>query len=652
MDDLSFVEKFEDLEQRGHAMPPLAPMVLEEQRFDRCKNPRPMAEKPVSQKLLRYAVFGPPLALSLALAWGFAGWLSSGGVKLLEAVLIALVAMTFVWVSLSVSTVILGFLYRSFGPAPKKPPQGEGLDVALTILTYNEDPVPVFSNALAMAEALEHDNGSHRFTFFILSDTQDPQIAMQERDLFAELQDRAPLGVQIYYRKRVKNTNRKIGNIAEWLAKWGGAFDGFLVLDADSLMTAEAICILSDRLEADPNAGLVQSFPRLVGAQTLFARMQQFASYAYGGFLSVGLATWAQTEGNYWGHNAIIRCKAFAEAAHLPRLGARQSLIMSHDFVEAALLRRAGWAVCFERTAQGSFEETPPSLVDHALRDRRWCRGNLQHLRLLGATGLSWVSRFHLLQGAVGFLLAPAWLVLILIWSALELMPLEQHSYFNASNPLYPVWPMMGGMEGGMFLVLVYGMLLLPKLLGACALMMQAESRVLYGSGLRIGAITLGEVVLSILYAPVLMMQQSMAVLMALYGRAGWSPQSRDLQQRSWGELLRFHWVETVFGSAMLLGCVLGVLSFWLLPVAVCLTNAVPLSWVSGMSSPLLGLVTPDDVDPVRERRRAMSLRTVLGRRSCQILGGGRGMQPLPAQPPVLSGQPAAPRVVAHPPHS
>ncbi len=649
MDDLRQFEDSESEHEHGPSwMPPVSPLHIMPQRFDRLGAVRHKHPTSLMQMAWRFLAFAPPLTVSLVLVIGFTNWLSSGGVMALEATLIALVAMTFVWVSLSVTSVLIGVL-RSLCSAPVAPaPKGQGCDIALTMLTYNEDPVPVFANALAMAESLAKADTNHRFSFFLLSDTQDPVIAQQEQAVFMHMKARAPLDIPMFYRRREKNTDRKIGNIADWLGRWGGTYEGFLVLDADSLMSADAICGLADRLESDEDAGLIQSFPRLIGAQTIFARMQEYASFAYGTYLSKGLAAWAQNDGNYWGHNAIIRCKAFAQSAHLPRLGRAQSLILSHDFVEAALLRRAGWKVYFDEAINGSYEETPPSLIDHAIRDRRWCRGNLQHLRLLGARGLSWVSRFHLLQGAVGFLLAPAWLILILIWSALELVPMEEHAYFNAANPLYPVWPMMSELDGGMFLALIYGMLLLPKILGALGMMGKAELRRIYGGRMRIALVTAGEITLSIIYAPVLMIQQTRAVLMALYGRAGWAPQSRDAETRSWGATIRFHWIETVLGGAMIAGCAVGVLSVWLMPVATSLILAVPLSRFSAVSRLTFGMIVPDSVSPPPERQHALQLREILAARV-------KGMSDLATTKPhfgtdrVLSGRITPSKVVASP---
>ena len=302
------------------------------------------------------------------------------------------------------------------------PGRGEAQNIALLMPIYNEVPWDVFGNACAMLEALDQRGPRHSFTLFILSDTRDEHVAEQELQAFATLRTRLPDWIQLHYRRRAMNPDRKVGNLAARVARWGGAHDAMLVLDADSLMSGDAIIALADELSADPSAGLIQSFPQLMGAETLFARVQQFASTIYGASLAEGLATWSDREGNYWGHNAIIRTRAFAASAGLPHLRGLlggDDLILSHDFVEASLMRRAGWRVRFLPRVTGSFEEVPGTLIAYAQRDARWCRGNLQHLRLLATRGLHPISRFHLFQGAAASLMSPAWFILLVFWALL-----------------------------------------------------------------------------------------------------------------------------------------------------------------------------------------------------------------------------------------
>jgi membrane glycosyltransferase len=473
--------------------------------------------------------------------------------------------------------------------------------VALLVPIYNEEAAEVFGNASAMMTALRASAPAHRFDLFILSDTQDAGIALEESRAFATLRATLPPDLRVWYRRRLRNTERKVGNIRDWVEGWGAAHDAMLVLDADSLMSAEAIIALSDEMAADPSAGLIQSAPMVVGSDTLFGRMQQFSAAVYGTLLSEGLAGWTGSEGNYWGHNAIIRTRAFADCAGLPRMPAfsgQGGLILSHDFVEAGLLRRAGWAVRFVPHITGSYEEPPATLIDYALRDRRWCHGNLQHLRLLGTRGFHAVSRFHLFHGAMSYLLSPAWFGLLVIWALLGNGPDSVITYFSAENPLYPIWPEMSHVNSALILVFMYGMLLAPKLMGAFALGL-GEVRIARFGGAGRFALSLGvEILLSILYAPIMMVQQVVAVLRSLIGiRPIWSPQARKGGDYSLGTVVKFHALETVSGALLIAGMVAGAVSLWLVPIAISLAGAVPLSMLSGLRLGTL-MATPEMVEP------------------------------------------------------
>ncbi|AXI47718.1 glucans biosynthesis glucosyltransferase MdoH [Sulfitobacter sp. SK012] len=576
-------------------MPPRAPLDVEVQDFSRAPTPTELPRKASAEAEIgwrwRAATFVPALIGTALLVYGLYGWLADAGMTSLEWALLTMIGATFVWVTLSVSTVgvaIAGLLARA--EADTRGPEGvQGLDVALLVPAYNEVAVNVFGNAAAMLQDLAQRNGPHNYTLFVLSDTRDEAIAAQEWRAFQTLQAEAPRGFAVHYRRRAMNTDKKVGNLLNWIEGWGAAYEGMVVLDADSLMSGRAIDRLASELSHDPQAGLIQTFPMLIGARTVFARLQQFSNIAYGWLLAEGLALWASHEGNYWGHNAIIRTRAFADSAGLPHLrGLRgqDQLILSHDFVEAGLLRRAGWGVRFLPRVTGSFEETPATLVDYVIRDRRWCRGNLQHLRLLRTAGFHPVSRFHLFHGAVAYLLSPAWFVLLVIWSLLgKDSETNVIRYFNETNPLFPDWPpAMSHIDSAVFLVIMYAMLLTPKIAGAGIIAATPKAaRVFGGVPAFLGAFVT-EVLLSIAYAPILMIQQTKAVLRATFGQAeAWAPQSREARSHSWRELLAFHWFETVFGLILLSGLMAGLISLWLVPIVASLVLSVPLSALSGV---------------------------------------------------------------------
>ncbi|WP_050603322.1 glucans biosynthesis glucosyltransferase MdoH [Ruegeria sp. 6PALISEP08] len=575
-----------------HIMPPQAPLAMPAQNFGaRFRDAdAPSGSRAASAGFWRALAFSPAMAATLGLLWVMSDWFSAEGINLVEAILLALISFNFFWISFTVCTVLLGMVSLSKQDRPQKSHRAQPLRVALLTPIYNEVPWNVLGNARTMLEDLQTRSGRHHYAMFILSDTRDPEIAAQEQASVEALRTTLAPGLELYYRRREQNTDRKVGNIADWVSRWGADWDAMLVLDADSLMTGRAIYRLTDALARDPGAGLIQSYPQLIGAQSVFARMQQFANGVYGIAFAEGLARWCGQEGNYWGHNAIIRTKAFATSAGLPKLrsiSGQDKLIMSHDFVEAGLLRRAGWAVRFLPRIRGSYEETPPTLIDHAMRDRRWCQGNLQHLKLLGSTGFRAVSRFHMFHGAVGYLMSPLWFALLLMWALIgQGQDASVLHYFSPDNPLFPQWPEMSETRHVLIILVMYAMLLAPKVLGVLALPLSGVHFSDFGGGRKFLTSFLAEVLLSILYAPILMVQQMIAVFRTAFGiQRGWSPQARDGGTYGLRTLILCHALETVSGVALSVGILSGLVSIWLAPIAISLALAIPLSALSGVSA-------------------------------------------------------------------
>jgi membrane glycosyltransferase len=575
-------------------MPPEQPLAMPAQDFaaDFRDENAPVQPAPAHVALWRGLAFSPAMAATAALTWVMYDWFTADGFMPLEGVLLALIAFNFFWICFTVSTVLLGLYSLSRRDPVQRPEPAHPMRVALLMPIYNEVPWYVLGNARSMLEELRDRGGVHDYTMFILSDTRDDAIAAQELASVRALRASLPPGARIHYRRREMNTDRKVGNIADWVSRWGAGYEAMLVLDADSLMTGKAIARLSDALSRDPGAGLIQSFPQLISSQSVFGRMQQFANGVYGLALAEGLARWCGHEGNYWGHNAIIRTRAFAACAGLPRLrsrlgaltGRNDKLIMSHDFVEAGLLRRAGWSVRFLPRIKGSYEETPPTLIDHIQRDRRWCQGNLQHINLLNARGFRAISRFHLAHGAIGYLMAPIWFALLVIWALIGRgEDASVLTYFSEKNPLMPSWPDMSEPRHVLVILLIYAMLLAPKLLAVAALPLTGTRFSELGGVGRFVLSFLSEIVLAVLYAPILMVQQMIAVFRTILGiQKGWAPQARDGGRYGLGTLMISHALETVSGIALWVGISFGVVSVWLVPIALSLVLAVPLSWISG----------------------------------------------------------------------
>ena len=601
-------------------MPRRAPLPMLTQDLAKTPTQRSFVRTAKHSASWRLAVFCPALLGTLALVYGLFTWLADAGMSSLEWAILTMIGVTFVWVALSVSTVgvaVAGLLARE-ASQDRCPKDVAPLNLALLVPIYNEVPWDVFGNAAAMLKDISRSAAEHKYSLFILSDTSENEIAAQELRAFSALRDSAPDGIAVHYRRRAKNTDKKVGNLVDWITGWGAAYDAMIVLDADSLMTGRTIARLASEMSDDPDAGLIQTFPVLIGARTLFARMQQFSNIAYGWLLAEGLAKWARGEGNYWGHNAIIRTRAFAQSAGLPHLRGRRGrsdLILSHDFVEAGLLRRSGWGVRFLPRITGSFEETPGTLIDYVLRDQRWCRGNLQHLRLLGTKGLHPVSRFHLFHGAVSYLLSPAWFVLLIFWALLgKDAETNVIRYFNETNPLFPDWPpAMSHIDSAVFLIIMYALLLTPKIVGAAIIALHPKATRVYGGRRAFLGAFVVEVALSVAYAPVMMIQQTRAVLRTALGKTqGWTPQQRTAQAYPLRTLIRFHWLETLLGLALLAGLWSGLVSLWLIPIMTSLCLAVPLSALSAvpLSERLPGALRMDSPNTLREPAIVSQART------------------------------------------
>ena len=373
------------------------------------------------------------------------GVVEVGKITPLEWALVVLFVVNFSWIALAFTSSVLGFFWllsarRARGPLPTRCRQDRGRDADLQ------------RGAGAGVLRAAGDRGGRvgdrprRFLRLFLPLRHDRSRHLDRRGARAARDARAPPErAHLLPAPQAKNVSRKAGNIADFVTRWGAAYPQMVVLDADSLMTADAIVRLAATMESDPDAGIIQSLPLIVNRNTLFARVQQFAARVAGPILAAGLTAWMGRDGNYWGHNAIIRTRAFADHCGMPDLAGRPPFgghILSHDFVEAALIRRAGWAVYMLPTLGGSFEESPPSLIDLAARDRRWCQGNLQHIRVLPSKGFVLATRQHFLTGIMGYLASPLWMAQLIIGIVLVLQSKYiRPEYFTADFSLFPTWP-------------------------------------------------------------------------------------------------------------------------------------------------------------------------------------------------------------------
>jgi membrane glycosyltransferase len=544
----------------------------------------------------------------------------------LQVLLLLLFVALFAWIALSFISAACGFASLAsrgggrLGIDADAPLPALSTRTALLMPVYNEPPERVMAGLQAVHESLAATGAAAWFDIFILSDTTDADAWIAEEAAFLELRQRTGDHQHIFYRRRPKNTERKAGNIAEWVQRFGGAYPHMLVLDADSVLDGTVLVRLAAAMERHPDVGLIQTLPVIVNGVSFFARMQQFAGRVYGPMIAAGIAWWHGAEGNYWGHNAIIRTRAFAAHAGLPTLRGRRPFgghILSHDFVEAALLRRAGWAIHMVPTLRGSYEEGPPSLPDLAIRDRRWCQGNLQHAAVLPARGLHPISRLHLLTGIGSYVTAPLWLLFLVVglFSALELRFI-QPQYFPAGPSLFPLWPVVDPVRAMWLFIGTMSLLLVPKLMAWALLLLNREDRRGVGGVARSFVSMVLETVVAGLLAPVTMLTQSMDVISILSGRdSGWKTQQRDHGRLKSGTVVRLFWRHTLFGLLLAIASwmVSPYLALWMLPVTLGLSLAVPLAALTArpaMQLRRIGLLAiPEESVPPPVLARANEIR-------------------------------------------
>ena len=560
----------------------------------------------------RTAVVGATVLSTLGASAVMARLLEPKGFSAADGAMLVLFAVLFAWVAFAFVSAVAGFvlMWRARDLEPWRPQPIIFSRTALLMPTYNEDPGRILSGVQAIYEDLEAMGVAELYDIFVLSDTRDATIAQAEASGVLRLRLKLDAPGRIFYRRRALNLDRKAGNIADWVTKFGAGYESMIILDADSLMTGDTIVRLTAAMERDRKVGLIQTLPSIIGASTLFARLQQFAARIYGPVIAQGQAWWSGAEGNYWGHNAIIRTRAFAACAGLPHIKSGKPFgghIMSHDFVEAALLRRGGWAVRMAPDLTGSFEEAPPSLLDMAVRDRRWCQGNLQHSAVLGAKGLHWVSRLHLARGVLAYFTAPLWLGFLALGALVWFQQRDAGQAMDAS------------MAGALFAATM-ALLLIPKLMGALLVARNPATRQAVGGARGLALSVAAEVALSALMAPIFMLMHSRAVVDVLRGRhSGWAAQQRDEGRLKFKTAWRRHWLHTVLGLAWAGAAYTldPVLLAWTSPVAVGLVLSIPLSMATsradaGAACRRRGLfLTPEETRAPGVAVRAAALRAL-----------------------------------------
>lgn len=540
----------------------------------------------------RFKVFGLMLICTLIATLKWMAVIPTDSTLFTKTIMVVLFILTFGWIALFFWSSVFGFfelMKKSKVPGIKWVKETTPLvgRTAVLMPVYNESPTGTMANLLAMADDLAKTGAESAFDFFVLSDTTDPKVWIEEEKIWLEAKKLMPVGINLYYRRRAKNTARKSGNIEDFCTKWGSGYDFMIVLDADSLLVGKTMVKMVQLMEANPKTGIIQAPPQCVNKHTLFARIQQFAGKVYGPIVAAGLAYWQVGDSNYWGHNAIIRIKAFMECCGLPVLKGKAPFgghILSHDFVEAALIRRGGWAAWLLPELKGSYEECPPTMIDFAVRDRRWCQGNMQHMKILISKGLHPVSRVHFTIGIMSYLSSPLWLSFLLVGLAIALgREFFPPVYFPQARTLFPTWPIFDKLGTITLFAVSMFMLFFPKFLGLFVFVWQ-HKRTQIGS--RLGAVksVMAEIVISALMAPVMMMFQSKFVWEIFSGHAvSWNTQNRDDCATTFKLAVQRHLWHTLLGAAttIIVWMFARELFWWMLPITTGLMLSIPLSMLT-----------------------------------------------------------------------
>jgi membrane glycosyltransferase len=494
------------------------------------------------RRLLFGVLFAATMAGSLGL---MALALSAGGFGVIDFAILVLFALTLPWMVAGFWNAMIGFLIMRFAdpiaavmPVAAKIRGNEPVTASTAILLCirNELPDRMIRNLEPMMAGLA-DIGE-RFHIYVLSDTSDADIAEKEKARFGELKARWRGRITLTYRRRDINTGFKAGNIRDFCERWGGGHDFAVVLDADSFMTSDAILRLVRIMQADPNLGILQGLVVGLPSTSAFARIFQFGMRLGMRSYTIGSAWWQGDCGPYWGHNAVLRLKQFIAHCQLPvsKKGETDNHILSHDQLEAALMRAAGYDVRVLPEEELGWEENPPTLIEFIRRDLRWCQGNMQYWRFLTLSGLKPLTRYNLAIAILMFIGSPAWIGMLVL-GTLSLAYAETPSNFIRAD------------AGTLLFVAVVVMWFSPKIASAVDILLRPELRRAFGGTERFVANYVIETMYSILLCPILWFGHTIFLTGLLFGREiGWIGQTRDDHAVPFVLALRNLWPHTLLG--------------------------------------------------------------------------------------------------------
>ncbi|MBF0330537.1 MAG: glucans biosynthesis glucosyltransferase MdoH [Candidatus Omnitrophica bacterium] len=593
---------------------------------------RPLASSLNSRRGLiltcRRSFFFSLVAVSTYLAAStFITIMSAGGLSFLAWAIIATFIFLFGWISINFWTVIFGFFLglRKKDEALPLPtdvlPIVPETRIALIMPVYNEEMARIYSSLRATYESLAATGQLERFDFFILSDSvQGDSVLMEETAWSSLCHDVDGFG-RIFYRRRKLRIHKKSGNVSDFCRRWGSQYKYMITFDADSLMEGELLVRMVNVMEARADIGILQTAPMAMNQTSLISRLQQFSSHVYGPLFFSGLRFWQLDESGFWGHNAIVRVAPFIKYCALPRLSGGPPFggeILSHDFVEAALMRRAGWGVWLAYELEGSYEELPPNLLEELERDRRWCQGNIQHLRLMFMPGIAFGHRLLFLNGNLFYFSSFLWFMLLVLMTVHAVANFMHTTvYFSAERTLFPHWPVQYRALSIQLLMATSACLFIPKILSVVLIALSPRKRAGFGGVPRLFISVVLETIFSTLLAPLRMIFHTWYVVLNLIGqKLVWKSQERHSKRTSFYEALRAHWPGSL-GALIWAGIAYAVnktLFWWVSVIVIPLLFAVPISVFFSYTS--LGIffrqhslfLTPVEVAPSKVLRRYQEL--------------------------------------------
>ncbi|HRZ39812.1 MAG TPA: glucans biosynthesis glucosyltransferase MdoH [Candidatus Omnitrophota bacterium] len=524
--------------------------------------------------------------------------LSPHGLGPLKWTIIAIFTFLFGWIAINFWTIIFGFFislreHKAMIDVPASPrPIAPETRIALIMPVHNEEVPRIFAALRAMYDTIRDAGVLKHFDIYVLSDSTSKAHGIAEEIYWARLCQEVNGFGKIFYRRRKLRLHKKSGNVSDFCRRWGWQYKYMITLDADSLIDGNILIRMVNTMERHPDIGILQTPPMAMNQTSLIARLQQFASHVYGPLFFAGLRFWQLDESGFWGHNAIIRMEPFIKYCALPRLSGRPPFggeILSHDFVEAALMRRAGWGVWLAHELEHSYEELPPNLLEELSRDKRWCQGNLQHLRLLFMAGIKLGHRILFLQGNLFYFSSLMWLSLLMLMTANGIVTFFQKTvYFTAERSLFPSWTVEYRTWSGLLFTATAVFLFTPKILSLILISLDDKKSEQFGGPWRLGISIILETVFSTLLAPLRMIFHSWYIFLNLTNqKLMWNSQMRLSRKTSLREACRAHWPATLL-ALLWAGIAYGVnqtLFWWISVIVTPLIFSIPISIFYSYSS-------------------------------------------------------------------